>query len=400
MDLVTPLKTEIGALRRDGKGRFLAVLAISWGLLTGTRMIYPILLPYLQESFNLSLTVAGLLVTTLWLSGALGQLPGGVLADKYNERTVMAAGTIVVALALLLVVTAPTALVLFAATVLWGIGHSQFPIARITFLTHTYPDRIGSALGVTMATGDIGQTLLPPIAGVIAAAIVWQAGFGFTIPLLLLFGVLLWWILPDQEPRETESEGFSMESVRYVYGELRRPTMTFMAFIMFLFIFIWQSFTAFYPTYLVVEKGLSASLAGVLFGSFFAVGVIVKPFAGAAYDRIGMRGALIGVLIGPVVGLALLPVVEGFWSIVAVTALVSTMLGSGAITQSFLAESFAEEVRGTGLGIVRTITATVGAGGPVVFGVLGDYGYFDQGYFALAIIMAGVILLTLRMPAR
>ena len=397
MDILAPVRREAMELWGGGKGTFLAAIAGGWGILLGTRMIYPVLLPYLRSSFDLSLTVAGLLVTILWLGSALGQLPGGVLADRYSERRIMAAGTIVVALALVFVVIAPTPLVLFAATGLVGLGQSLYPIARITILADIYPDRIGSALGVTMATGDLGQTILPPIAGALAVAIAWQAGLGFLIPLLLLVGVVLWVTLPAQTPTES-AVTLSAESARYVFAELRRSNLTFVAFILFLYILIWQSFTGLYPTYLVEAKGLSSAVASMLFSTFFAFGVIVKPLAGAAYDRIGMRRALVLVLVGPVAGLGLLPLIKGFWPLLGVTALVSTMLGSGAITQSFLSDVIPEDIRGTGLGVVRTTTATFGAIGPVLFGAIADRGYFDEGYVLLAAILVVVVLLTLRLP--
>ena len=362
-------------------------------------MIYPVLLPYLRSSFDLSLTVAGLLVTVLWLGSAVGQLPGGILADQYSERTVMVASTVLVALALAVVVAAATPVALFAATGLIGLGQSLYPIARITILSDIYPDRIGSALGVTMATGDLGQTVLPPVAGVLAAAIAWQASLGVMIPLFLLVGLSIWVTLPVEESKEGTTSALSSEFARDLVAKLRQRNMVFMVLILFLYILIWQSFTGLYPTYLVEEKGLSSSLAGVLFSLFFAVGVGVKPVAGAAYDRIGMRKSLIMVLVGPVAGFTLLPVIEGFWQLALATVLVSTMLGSGAITQSFLADSFSETTRGTGLGVIRTLTATLGAAGPVVFGAIADRGYFDEGYVLLAVIMVGVILLTLRAPA-
>lgn len=398
MPVIGSIVHELRALFGDERGPSLVVIAGAWGLLIGTRMIYPVLLPYLRTSFGLSLTVAGLLVTILWLGSALGQLPGGILADRHGERSVMVAGTVLVAGAILLVVTAPSAVVLFAATGAVGLGQSLYPVARITILSELYPDRIGSALGVTMATGDLGQTVLPPIAGVLAAAVGWQLGLGMMIPLLLLAGSALWLVVPARSA-ETSNDASSMASIRAVGSELRRPNVVFIAFILFLYIFIWQSFTGFYPTYLVEVKGLSSSVAGVLFSLFFAVGVVVKPVAGSAYDRIGMRGSLIVVLVGPVAGFALLPFLDALWQLVLVTALVSSMLGSGAITQSYLAESFAEEVRGTGLGTVRTVTATLGAAGPVLFGVIADRGFFDEGYLLLAAIMAVVILLTIAMPA-
>ena len=398
MGLFESIGNEGRALWGDGKGPLLVTIASGWGILLGTRMVYPVLLPYLRDSFDLSLTVAGLLVTVLWLGSALGQLPGGVLADRYSERMVMAAGTVVVAIALAFVVTAPTPLVLFVATGLVGLGQSLYPIARITILSDIYPDRIGSALGVTMATGDLGQTVLPPIAGALAATIAWQLGLAFIAPLLLVVGVVLWVVLPAQTPTASAVDSLSVESARYVVAELRRSNLLFVAFILFLYILIWQSFTGFYPTYLVEVKGLPSSLAGVLFSVFFAFGVIVKPLAGAAYDRIGMRKALVAVLVGPVAGLAALPFIQGLWALVAVTALVSTMLGSGAITQSFLSDAIPDDIQGTGLGAVRTTSATLGAAGPVLFGGIADRGYFDEGYILLAAMLAVVVLLTLRLP--
>lgn len=398
MDIIGSIVTEGKQLWDGGNGTSLVAIAGGWGLLLGTRMIYPVLLPFFRDSFDLSLTIAGLLITILWLGSAVGQLPGGILADRYSERIVMAGSAIVVGLALVLVVTAPTASILFAATGVVGLGQSLYPIARITILSLIYPDRIGSALGVTMATGDLGQTIFPPVAGMIAVAIGWQAGLGFLIPLLLIAGVGIWVALPAQEQVASGGNTLSGERVRLLLSELRESNLGFVSIILVLFFLTWQSFTGLYPTYLVEVKGLSSSLAGLLFSAFFAFGVVVKPVAGAAYDRIGMRRALIIVLAGPVVGLGALPFIEGFWPLVGITAIVSTMLGSGAITQSFLANAFSAEIRGTGLGVVRTITAIIGSTGPVLFGGIADRGYFDEGYMVLAAILCVVVLLTLRLP--
>lgn len=398
MNVRTVLRREVKGLWGDGKGTSLGAVAIAWGLLNGGRMVYPVIIPYLQTAYDLSLTVAGLLVSVLWFFAAIGQLPGGVLADRYNERTLMGASTIIVAVALGLVITASSPVILFSATAIWGVGHSLYPIARITFLSNLYSERLGSALGVTMATGDIGQTVLPPVATVLAAAIAWQVSLGFVAPLLILAGIIIFATSSNQNSIERPTSTESIWDTVDVLTELRTPAMGFMTGILFLYMFIWQSFTAFYPTYLTSVKGLSPSVASILFGFFFAVGVLVKPVAGAAYDRIGMRRSLIGILTPAVAGFLFLPVIDNIWFLVGITALISTMLGTGAVTQSFLADSFSDEIQGTGLGVVRTITAALAAGGPVVFGVIADYGYFDAGYVVLAMIMAVVIGLTLRMP--
>lgn len=396
--LVTSVRDEANALWQGGRGKILLAIALPWGILVGYRMALPVLLPSIQAEFGLSLSVAGLLVSTLWLFAALGQLPGGILTDQYGEALLMSLSLVLVAIAFVFVIVAPNAITLFAAVAIWGAGHSLYPIARITKLSEIYPDRLGSALGLTMATGDLGQTILPPIVGTVALILVWQVGFGVAIPLLLFASLGLWLITPKTTQDESAVDSLSMDSVHYVVEELRRTEMVFMIFILFLYIFLWQAFTAFYPTYLIVEKDLSPSMASVLFGLFFASGAVMKPLAGMAYDRIGVRWSLILVLVSPVGGLIFLPWADGIVLLVLATLLVSTMLGNGAITQSFLADQFPADMQGTGLGAVRTTAAVLGATGPVLFGTVAEWGFFDEAYLVLALILALVIALTYFMP--
>lgn len=89
-----------------------------------------------------------------------------------------------------------------------------------------------------MATGDIGQTLVPPIAGTLAAVIIWQAGLGFVIPLLIIGGLGIWVVVPSHSQAESSSEALSMDTARYVLKELRRPSMMFVTFILVLFFFL------------------------------------------------------------------------------------------------------------------------------------------------------------------
>lgn len=381
-----------------GRGKLLALIAVPWGLLVGARMVYPVLLPDIQAEFDLSLTAAGLLITLLWFGAAVGQFPGGLLADRFSEHRIMAVSVLTVAVALALIVLAPVAGVLFVATLCWALGHSLYPIARITILTDIYPDRIGSALGVTMATGDLGQTIFPPIAGILAGILVWQMGLSFFIPLLVIAAVLIWLLLAGKSAANDQRETFSVDNARYILSQVRQPGIVFTGIILFFFSFMWQSFTAFYPTYLINEKGLTSFMAAVLFGLFFGLGVVVKPVSGMIYDRIGMRWSLISALVGPVVGLSLLPVVTGRVALTVITLLVSTMLGTGAITQSYLADMLPRDIRGSGLGTIRSTVFTLGSMGPVIFGALADFGYFDEAYLVLAAFIVIIILLTFRMP--
>jgi ACS family hexuronate transporter-like MFS transporter len=398
MDTLTPLRREAGALWAGGKGKKLIAIALGWGLLNGTRMIYPVLLPSLSESFGLTLTTAGLLVTLIWVAYAIGQVPSGILADRYGERTILTAGLTIVAGAVSLVVLAPSTWSLFAATGLVGVGLSLYPVARITVLSELYPDRIGRVLGVTMAAGDTGQTVLPLVAGVLIG-LAWQAGLVFVVPLLVVVAIAVWRALPATVAADTADTELSLQRATTVLRELYNPTLVIMAVILFLYIGVLQTFSAFYPTYLISQKGFSSTAASALFSLFFAFGIVAKPLAGIAYDAIGIRRSLPVVLGGAIVGFALLPFLDRFWLLAADTMLISSMLGSGAITQSYLSETIPPEIEGTGLGAVRSSASLLASAGPVLFGAVAERGFFDEGYLALALLMGIVTLLTLRLPS-
>lgn len=380
-----------------GTGRFLVPIAVGWALLVGMRMSFPVVLPYVRAEYGLSLAAAGFLVTVVWLGSAVGQLPGGVLCDRYGERKVMTASMVLIGTAVVLVVTARTAAWVYLATGLVGLSMSLYPVARITILMDLFPDRLGSAIGVMMASGDIGQTVVPPVAGLLASLVAWQAGLGVTAPLFVVVGLVLWLVLPA-DTGGSRSNNLSTENLPYVVRNLRSYDVLAMSGILFLYMFIWQAFTAFYPTYLVDVKGVSPPLAGVLFALFFANGIVFKPLAGVLYDRVGMRRSLVFIFAGPIVGLALLPVIERFWQLAVITVLISMMLGAGATTHAFLADVLPEDMRGTGLGAVRTTTATLASGGPLLFGLGAEAGYFDESYVVLAVVTAGIVIAALSIP--
>ncbi|MDS0476118.1 MFS transporter [Natrinema sp. 1APR25-10V2] len=369
----------------DGRGSILVAVAAGWFLSIGVRLAYPVLLPYLREAYDLDLTTAGLLLTALWLCYALGQLPGGLLADRFGEGNVLVASTVISAVTLGFVAVAGSAPVVYVATAAFGFGTALYGVARFTTLSDTYPDNDGVAIGVTMAAGQAGNTLLPLAAGGIASAFAWQYGFGLAVPAFAVVAVGLRFVVPARTSGSTSAvDSVSVETVRYVASQLRRPEILTVAAIQILTYCVWQGFTGFYPTYLIQIKGFSEATATGLFSAFFAAGIVVQPSTGRLYDRFGIRKSLPPVLGIVVVSLVALPFLEGFWPLVVGTVFLSSILGYGTITLPYMTSAFPSDMQGTGLGFLRTVYMTIGALSPVMVGALADRGYFDEAYFVLA----------------
>lgn len=402
------VKREAHALTSEGRGKILAVLVLSTFLGVGVQMIYPILLPDLRAAYGLDHTLAGLLLSVLWASFALCQLPGGYLADRFGERATLTSSTCAAAITIIVVVTSRSIVLLYIATALVGATIAGNVMGRYEALAEHYAEELGAANGTILAAADGGQAVLPPIASMLAAAGAWQLGFGFTVPLFLLVAVLLWLWLPSDGPTESVAVSASpattatratghqrtVATAKAVLGTMRNPRIRYGTVVLYLYMNIWILFTGFYPTYLIEVKGLSSTAASTLFGLFFATGVAVKPIAGRLYDAIGATRvfpALVGI---PGLTLAALPLIDGFAPLLVATVAIAPVLGSGVVVMAHLLEAFPESVRSTAFGSARTFTILAGGGSPVVFGLFVDRGLFSEGMALIGVIALAIIPLS------
>lgn len=369
-------------------------VAFGWFLSISVRMLYPALLPYLRDAYGLTLTGAGLLLTVLWMAYAFGQLPAGILADWAGERLLLVASSGLAAVVLGIVVLADSAIVLFAATAAFGLGTALYGVSRFTVLKRIYPDQLGTATGVTMAAGDFGNAVMPPTAGLIAATLAWQYGFGVTVPLFLLAAVALWTTLPGRDGDRLSIRGsFEFDGVRET---LSRPVVLRGIVLLVLWSIVMQVFLGFYPTYLIDEKGISSGLATGMFGFFFALGILLKPIAGRAYDGIGVRVPVLVIAVAAVAALIAFPFAAELPAIVVVTVLGAGLLGFETIVVSDITSRLPEGTQGTNLGTLRTIYIALGAASPVVFGAFADRGFFDEAFLVAAVIPAAIVVVVLR----
>ncbi len=369
-------------------------VAFGWFLSISVRMLYPALLPYLRDAYGLTLTGAGLLLTVLWMAYAFGQLPAGILADWAGERLLLVASSGLAAVVLGIVVLADSAIVLFAATAAFGLGTALYGVSRFTVLKRIYPDQLGTATGVTMAAGDFGNAVMPPTAGLIAATLAWQYGFGVTVPLFLLAAVALWTTLPGRDGDRPSIRGsFEFDGVRET---LSRPVVLRGIVLLVLWSIVMQVFLGFYPTYLIDEKGISSGLATGMFGFFFALGILLKPIAGRAYDGIGVRVPVLVIAVAAVAALIAFPFAAELPAIVVVTVLGAGLLGFETIVVSDITSRLPEGTQGTNLGTLRTIYIALGAASPVVFGAFADRGFFDEAFLVAAVIPAAIVVVVLR----
>jgi MFS family permease len=117
--------------------------------------------------------------------------------------------------------------------------------------------------------------------------------------------------------------------------------------------FLFQSFTSFYPTYLIEIKGVNEQTAAFVYGLFFALGTVFQPTSGVVGDRIGFRRTMLLIVIVTMTGLLLLPLGPSLVHPVGITAILSLQRGFWPIANTYLIDLFPEDIQGPGLGLSR-----------------------------------------------
>jgi MFS family permease len=375
----------------------LVTVGFGWFLLLGVRLAIPALFPAIRAEYAFSNAVAGSLYTILLSVSALLQLPGGVIADRVGGQSVLTLGFAAGFVGTTLLVVAPGAGVFLLGIIIFGVGTGVYGTPRVTVLSAVYPERDGTVIGICSAAGNVGTTIMPVVAGVVAAAVGWQYGFALAVPLFAIGAVLAWRVIPSAAGK-SESEATFREGLPAIVAGLRNREVALATGIMLVMFFEYQGLTAFLPTYLVEMKGLSEQAAATLFGVFFAGGVVTQVAGGNLGDRFGQRRSMTVLLLASAATLSVLPFVSGFAALVVAVLTLSIQLGNWPIIFSYTIAALPEEGEASGLGLLRTFYLLVGSLGSTVVGVMADLSLFDEVFFVLAALALLATLLCLILP--
>ena len=370
-------------LRGDGRGWLVLTLGLGWFVTLGTRFVVPTVLPRIQADFALSNTAAGVAVTVIWLAYGATQLPAGALIDSLGERRLLAGSLLVGGGGLLAFAGSPTFAVLLLAAAAYGVGTGLYGPARATVLSRTFPDNDGAAFSVVLGAGSVGAAALPLVAGVLVGWIGWRVAVGTFVPLFLVIAAGLWWAVPVRESRGRSGEPLRARA-RGVWAAVTQRAVVLPALAVLFMLFAFQGLTAFLPTYLVTERGLSQATASAVFAGLFVAGALFQVLTGGLADRFGHQRVLTVVAVLSVPPLLLLPVARGLPAIVAVTVLFGLRFVVPPVSNAYVVRVLPEAVRGTAWGLVRSVFFVFGATGSTVVGAFADRGLFDEAFVVLA----------------
>jgi ACS family D-galactonate transporter-like MFS transporter len=246
-------------------------------------------MPLIAKEFNLDAAAQGFILSSFFWTYALMQIPGGMLADRFKPRIVIAAATIGWGF-FQAIAAASTSSFMLVLTRL-GLGAAEAPIypagGKLNAMWMTPTER---ARGATLLDGGapLGAALgALVIAGLIATFDSWRVSFVVAGVGTILCGLLAWWYIrnsPAEHPSVNKAEAMHIENA-HALEDLNDPPPSgrgVAAYFAYRSVWCmclgWMFFnTVFYglltwmPTYLFKVHGLDIKqLGGALFIMFFA----------------------------------------------------------------------------------------------------------------------------------
>jgi predicted MFS family arabinose efflux permease len=259
-------------------------------------------------------------------------------------------------------------------------------------VSRLYPDRSDTALGVVFAAGNVGNTLLPAAAGVVATTVGWRLGFLALAPAFGVVAVALALVVP-RDGATDHDPGSAREGI----GELRRRPVRIVTAALVLFAFGYQGLVGFLTTYLVDAKAASPEAASLAFGGFFAVGLLSQVASGGVAAAYGRRTLLVGTVAFAVAGVLALTALPPAAALALVPVL-GLQLGVWPVLNAYAYDALTSGARGGGFGFLRSVYLFLGATGPVVVGTLFDAGRAETGLVLCAATYVVVIGVCARLP--
>jgi MFS transporter, FSR family, fosmidomycin resistance protein len=331
-----------------------------------------VFLPLWAREFGLSLAQVGLIRSAYTGGMSAFQLPAGFLAERWGERRLLAAGTLVTASGFIAAGWAGGFLSLLILLLAAGLGSGvQHPLSSSIVSKAFESGRRRTALGTYNFSGDVGKAGVAAAIGVVAGLVGWRvagAAYGVLgvvaaigiVPLLSRLGA------GDAELHAAgagpgpagwgirDGRGFSaLCAIGMVDNATRTGFLTFMPFIL-------------------MAKDLSVGGVGLAFALVFVGGATGKFVCGLVADRFGVIRT---VVLTEMATTALILTVVAASLPVALAVLVPlgiALNGTSSVLYGTVADLVSSERRSRAYALYYSLTIGASALAPTVWGFVGD----------------------------
>jgi MFS family permease len=375
-----------------------AVLACAAGLHVlhdGFSDILYVFLPLWAAEFGLSLAQVGAIRTAYTGGMAAFQLPAGLLAERWGERRLLAAGTAVTALGFVAAGAAGGFGLLLVVLLTAGLASGvQHPLSSALISKVFEEGGRRAALGTYNFSGDVGKSAASVAVAFAAASLGWRLagvaygvlGLGAALAVLVLLGRLdaggpVRRPAGDEAPPAgwgiRDRRGFSaLAAIGMIDNATRTGFITFLPFAL-------------------LGKGATVAGVGTALGLLFVGGAAGKFICGLLADRVGVIRTVIVTETATAAGILLVTVAPLPVALAALLPLGLALNGTSSVLYGTVADLVMAERRSRAYGLYYSLAVGSSSLAPVAYGLLGDAVGVAATLTVVSLIVLATIPLTL-----
>ena len=333
-----------------------------------------VLLPVWARELGLTFAEVGLLRTVYSGGMASFQIPAGLLAERWGEARLLAAGTAVTALGFVAAGFSGGFLALLGCLVVGGLGSGvQHPLSS-SLVSEAYESgRRRIALGTYNFSGDLGKVVVPAAVALAVPWIGWRsaveayAAVGLVAAIVILLVLLRlhvgWEGVARSETSRSSTDwgirdvrGFqALSAIQIIDNSTRSGFLTFLPF-------------------LLIAKGSTVQSIGVALMLVFAGGAVGKFLCGALAERLGVIRTVIITEVATGGAILLLLALPLGPSLALLPPLGVALNGTSSVLYGTVADLVTSDRRARSYGIFYTLGVGASALAPVAYGLVSDWG--------------------------
>jgi len=400
------------------KGQFVTVLNLSlvtFLVLLGLSMVAPIL-PSYAESFQVSYTLVGFVISSFAVTRMMLDIPAGLLSRKHDKKMIMILGLTLIVISSIMAGFAPNYFLLVIARMIEGAGSALYVTSATVFLAQiSGKEKRGQWMSLYSGMLLLGSIFGPTFGGIIASVFDIRAPF-FAYALAAGLGIIPTLTLPKIENSELASGTDDKKSIpRNMWHVLTYPSFLLATFATFALFFIRTGIrSTLVPLFAANNLGLDPGfIGGILTVAGITTAVTMVPM-GKLSDRIGRRNPLALCLLLSALIVVWIPYSDDLLELTINMAIYGAIIGLSGPIAAFVTDVSPQNKLEVSMGLYRMISDMGFIAGPLFLGYLADItatpvvGETHSGLIsvlpfiaaAIILVIAGLTLLTAHDPIR
>ena len=367
-------------MRTSSSKRALTACCAAHTLHDGLSDLSYVLLPLLAQTFGLSLAQVGMIRAAHRTAMAAFQIPAGLIAERFGERKLLAAGTFVagaafVALAFIDVNHVSAFWMILIALFFAGLGSAvQHPLCS-TIISNAFPDAgRRTALGTYNLFGDVGKFVFGGLLSLLLlSGLSWQGPVVFYgIAGITTAGAVLFWVAGNSTTAAAATPTANTPAERGGWGIRNRRGFTALCLIEIIDSSTRTGFLTLIA-FLMIDKGLSNGWAALSVPLILVGGMAGKYACGLLAERFGIIRTIILTEVATGAGILCAVALPGAAAFLLLPLIGIALQGTSSVLYATIGDLVEQPRLPRTFGLFYTLGSLCGIAAPLGYGLTGDH---------------------------